>query len=309
MHKDLLTLSDFSRGEMEGFLTLATRLKADLKAGKPLRKKPLEGRVIALLFEKPSLRTRVTFETGIVQLGGYPCHLPPDSIGIGKRETVEDVAHNLERWVNGLVARVFSHAMLERFAAVSPLPVINALSDDHHPCQALATALTLKEHRGRLQGLEIAYIGDGNNVAASLFQLCARMGIHAVIACPTGYDLPKPVMASLLADAKKSGSRIRVTRDPNDAVKKADLVYTDVWASMGQESETAKRKKIFAPYQVNAALMKHAPKGCLLSHCLPAHRGEEVTSDVLDAPTSVIFDEAENRLHVQKAVMVRLMGK
>src|SRR3989339_2052713 len=270
MQKDLLTLFEFDRAGIEGLLTLAARLKADLKAGRAMKKKPLEGKVIAMLFEKPSLRTRVTFETGILQLGGHPCYLPPDSIGIGKRESVEDVARNLERWVNGLVARVFSQAMLERFASVASIPVINALSDEHHPCQALATGLTLKEHRGgKLKGLTVAYIGDGNNVAVSLFILCAKLGINATIACPEGYDIQKPVMEKILADAKKSGAVIRATREPAEAVKKADLVYTDVWASMGQETEADERKKIFAPYQVNTDLMRHTPKGCLVSHCLP----------------------------------------
>lgn len=307
MKKDLLTLHEFTDQEVLGLLTDAGRLKAELKAGKP-HPQCLKDKTIVLIFEKPSLRTRVTFETGIFQLGGNPIYLSPDTIQIGKRESAYDAAKNLERWVNGVVARTFSHAMQAELAQHASIPLINALSDDHHPCQALATGLTIQEHFGRLKGIRVCFVGDGNNVAVSLMILCAKLGMHFTHSCPKGYEIPEAAWKETLAIARKNGCDLQAVRDPREAVKKADLIYTDAWASMGQEKEAAKRRKVFKPYQVNAKLMALAPKGAKISHCLPAHRGEEATSEVLDSPASVIFDEAENRLHVQKAVMCALMG-
>jgi ornithine carbamoyltransferase len=306
MKKDLLTLLEFNKEELEEILALSAKLKRGLRQGKLIR--PLKDKTVALIFEKPSLRTHCTFDTGIWQLGGHPVTLPPANVNIGTRESVEDVARNLERWVQGIVIRTFSQDTVEKLAKNASVPVINALTDDHHPCQALATGLTLQEHFGGLKKLSVAYIGDGNNVAVSLFILCAKLGIHAALACPGGYEIKKTAMEIILAEAKKTGAKISVTRDPAEAVRGANLVYTDKWASMGQEKEYEARKKIFSPYQVTAELMARAAKGARFSHCLPAERGNEVAADVMDGKDSVVFDEAENRLHVQKAVMMRLIG-
>jgi ornithine carbamoyltransferase len=307
MPKDLLTLLEFSGEEVLGFLSRAKQLKAELKSGRA-HEPCLKGKTIVLIFQKPSLRTRVTFETGIFQLGGNPIYLAPDSIQIGKRETPYDAAKNLERWVNGVVARTFSHGMQEELARNASIPLINALSDEHHPCQALATGLTLLEHFNRLKGLRVCFVGDGNNVAVSLLILCAKLGIHFTHTCPKGYDIPEKIIKSVSAEIRQNGCDLKSLRDPKEAVRDADMIYTDVWVSMGQEKEAAKKLKAFKPYQVNAKLVSLAPKGVKISHCLPAHRGEEAASDVLDSAACVMFDEAENRLHVQKAVMSVLMG-
>jgi ornithine carbamoyltransferase len=303
--KDLLSLLHFSKEEILGFISKAEELKTGLKAG--TNHFPLKGKVVVLIFEKPSLRTHVTFETGIVQLGGHPVYLTQQNIDVGKRETPQDVARNLERWVNGIVARTFSQEMIEEMAANASIPVINALSDDYHPCQALATGLTIKEHFRRLDDLKIAFIGDGNNVAKSLFIMCAKLGIHSTLVCPRGYEIDRSTMKTILSEAEKSKVEIKTEHNPEEGVRDADLIYTDVWASMGQEDQAAKRKKEFMPFQVNQELISHAKAGCKISHCLPAHRGEEATSEVLDSEYCVMFDEAENRLHVQKAVMSLLI--
>jgi len=305
MKKDFLSHFDTTAQELQNLIALSIKLKQDLKKNR--RPKPLAEKVIALIFEKPSLRTHATFETGIVQLGGYPLYLPGGNVRIGDRETPEDVAHNLERWVDGVIIRTYSQKNIEIIAKNAKIPIINALTDDHHPCQALATLMALQEHCGSLKKLKVAFVGDGNNVAVSLLGMCAKLGIHGAHACPKGYKMDKSFWEQIQLDAKKSGAEITVTQNPKDAVKNADLVYTDVWTSMGQEKETAKRKKMFKQFQVNAKLMSFAKTNAKFSHCLPAHRGEEVTAEILDGPNSIALDEAENRLHVQKAVMMTLI--
>jgi len=305
--KDFLSVLDLTHEEVERVLDLAAEMKEDRAAGRPgLRS--LEGRHVALLFEKPSLRTRTTFTVAIRELGGEVIE-PPAEVAFGGRESVEDVARNLERWLEGVVVRTFAQDRLERFAQAAPrLHVINALTDQEHPCQALADMLTLREHVGTLAGRTLTFVGDGNNVAVSLAQAGALLGVNVRIASPKGYELPKAAADAARAVARH-GATIEVTRDVRAAVTGADAVYTDVWASMGQEEEADKRARIFAPYQVNDALMTAAGPGALFMHCLPAHRGLEVTDGVMDSDASVVFDQAENRLHTQKALLALLMGK
>jgi len=299
--RDLISLADHDREEIEAILDRAAELKADLKAGGKHR--PLVGKTLAMIFEKPSLRTRVTFETGVKQLGGESVYLAPDDIRLGARETVADIARNLSRWVDMIVARTFSHQVLVELAHHATIPVINGLTDLLHPCQVLADCLTLREHRGDLSRLTVAFVGDGNNVVNSWLNASVALGVGFRLACPPGYEPD----AQILARAKKlAGTRVEVTHDPVAAVRDADAVYTDVWTSMGQEAESAVRRVAFAGYQVNAALVKHAKKDALVMHCLPAHRGEEISAEVLDGPQSVVLDQAENRLHTQKALMVWL---
>ncbi|MBL8027321.1 MAG: ornithine carbamoyltransferase [Fibrobacteres bacterium] len=302
--KDLLSLNDYSGKEIEALLNLSAAIKSELKAKKFRR--PLKDKTIALIFEKPSLRTHATFETGIVQLGGHALYLPSSNIRIGVRETAEDIAKNLERWVDGIVIRTFSQKLIETLASNASIPVINALTDDAHPCQALATALTIKEHFKSFKGVKVAYVGDGNNVAASLFTICAKLGMDSVHIGPKGYELSKQYLADVTAAAKVSGSKFTYTKELA-GVKGADLIYTDVWTSMGQEAESAKRLKAFKGYQVDSKLMALAGRGAKFSHCLPAHRGEEVSAEVIDGAASIAIDEAENRLHVQKAVLATLV--
>ncbi len=259
-----------------------------------------KGQTLAMLFEKPSLRTRVTFEAGMTQLGGHAIYLEGK---LGVRETVPDVARNLERWVDGIMARTFDHSAVLELAEYAAIPVINGLSDREHPCQAFADFQTLAERRGDLAGLTLAYVGDGNNVAHSLLLLAAKVGTHFRLACPEGYEPDAALWQTALGFASETGAVLTLTHDPAEGVSDADAVYTDVWASMGQEDETAARAQVFAPFQVNAALMAHAKPDALVMHCLPAHRGEEITADVLDGPNSVVFDQAENRLHAQKAIL------
>jgi ornithine carbamoyltransferase len=279
-------------------------MKAARAAGRP-HASPLAGRHVALLFDKPSLRTRSTFTIAVRELGGDVLE-PVGDVALGGRETIEDVARNLERWVFGVVIRTFGQNRLRRFAAAAPsLRVVNALTDEEHPCQALADCQTLVERWGSLRGRTIAFVGDGNNVAASLAHAAAMLGGTVIVASPRGYELPFSVRDDV-ARVARFGGGVRVTNDPNAAVSGADAVYTDVWASMGQESEAEDRRRIFLPYQVNAALMANAPKGALFMHCLPAHRGDEVTDEVIDSPASVVFDQSENRLHVQKALLALL---
>lgn len=306
MVKDLLTLRDYSEKEILELLGLADKLKKLRKTGGKLPKAySLENKNLILYFEKPSLRTWVTFQVAMNDLKGCAIYLPPESIQIGKRETVQDIAVNLERWVDGIVARTFSQKLLEELARYARIPVINALSDTYHPCQALAFAQALREHKKKLRGLHVVFVGDGNNVCHSIMVLCSKLGMHFTLAHPAGYGADPEIAEAARKFCSQSKGSISFTNNPHAAVKNADAIYTDTWASMGMESEAEKRRKDFAAFQVNAELVKEAPKGYLVSHCLPAHRGEEITNDVLD--NSMAFDEAENRLHVQKAVLLRLM--
>jgi len=304
--KDFLSVLDISHDELDRVLELAASLKADRHAGRA-GDRPLAGRHVALLFEKPSLRTRSTFSIAVRELGGDVIE-PDAGVALGSRETVEDVARNLERWVHGCVVRTFAQARLARFAAAAPsLRVINALTDEEHPCQALADMQTLVERWGDVAGRTLTFVGDGNNVAASLAQAGAMLGLHVIVASPRGFELPEAV-AHAAGAVTRFGGTVTVVNDPIAAVRRADAVYTDVWASMGQEDQADSRETIFAPYQVNEALMAAARPGALFMHCLPAHRGHEVTDAVMDSPVSVVFDQSENRLHAQKALLAMLMG-
>jgi len=299
--RNLISLADLTREQLEEILTLAQRLKADRKSGWP--HPLLAGKTLAMIFEKPSLRTRVTFEVGIAQLGGHAVYLAPQDIGLGTRETVADVAQNLSRWVDLIMARTFSHSTIVELAQAAAVPVINALSDLLHPCQILADCLTLIEQHGRLDGLKVAFIGDGNNVVNSWINAASKFPFAFALACPAGYEPD----ANVLARARKNGAQVMITQSVEDAVRGADAVYTDVWISMGQEQETVLRRQAFEGYQVNAKVMALAKNEALVMHCLPAHRGEEITADVLESPRSVVLEQAENRLHIQKAIMVWLL--
>ena len=300
---DFLTIRDFTTDELQHLLDLAR----DIKANPALFSEALKGKTLAMIFEKPSLRTRVSFDVGIHQLGGFSIYLSPAEINLGKRESVYDVAKNLERMVQGIMIRTFAHEIVEKMAEWASVPVINGLTDLSHPCQAMADFLTILEHKGRMDGLKLAYVGDSNNVSNSLMLAAARFGTHIAIASPEGYQ-PKPALLEWArAEGSKTGSTCTVTTDPAAAVDGADAVYTDAWASMGQEAEAYARKAVFRPYQVNAELFSKAKPDALFMHCLPAHRGEEVTDGVIDSPNSVVFPEAENRLHVQKAIMLEMM--
>jgi ornithine carbamoyltransferase len=298
MKRDLLRIADLETAEIERILALAARLKADLRAGRP--HPLLAGRTLAMIFEKPSLRTRVTFEVGMVQLGGAAIHLAPGDIRLGERESPGDIARNLERWVDIVMARTFLHQSVADLAASARVPVINGLSDLHHPCQVLSDCFTLEEKRGRLAGLRVVFVGDGNNMVHSWMDAAARLAFDFVLVCPPGYE-PDPAVTA------EAGPRVAVRHDL-EAVRGADVVYTDVWTSMGQEAEAKTRRRAFRPFQVNARVVELAGPGALVMHCLPAHRGEEITDEVLDGPQSVVFDQAENRLHVQKAIMVWQLG-
>jgi len=299
-----LSILDLAPGELETCLDLAASMKT-ARAANLAHATPLAGRHIALLFDKPSLRTRSTFTIAVRELGGDVLE-PVGDVALGGRETIEDVARNLERWVFGVVIRTFGQERLRRFAAAAPsLRVVNALTDEEHPCQALADCQTLMERWGSLRGRTIAFVGDGNNVAASFAQAAAMLGATVVVASPEGYDLPAAVCDDV-ARVARFGGGVRATNDPIEAVSAASAIYTDVWASMGRESEAAERRRIFLPYQVNAQLMSRAPAGALFMHCLPAHRGDEVTDEVIDSSASVVFDQSENRLHAQKALLALL---
>lgn len=303
MKRDFLMVRDFTTEEIHEAFKIAIDMKKDRKK----YSKALEGETLALIFEKPSLRTRTTFDVGIQQLGGYSLYLSPAEISLGKRESVYDVAKNLERMVQGIMIRTFGHNIVEGMSKYAKIPIINGLTDYSHPCQAMADFLTIYEIKGKLEGLKLTYVGDGNNVAHSLMDAGARLGVDVTISCPRGYEPNLIAYNQAVEDAKLTGAKIEVVHDPFEAVKGADAVYTDVWASMGQESEAAERRKIFMPYQVNEKLMSAAKDGAIFMHCLPAHRGDEVTDGVIDAPYSHVFQEAENRLHAQKAVMYKLM--
>lgn len=305
--RDLLGINDLTSEECIALLQLAAEMKQTTRAGGEVVrwKRP---HLLAMIFEKPSLRTRFTFEAAMVQLGGHAIYLSPNEIGLGKRESVADAARNLERWCQAIMARVFAHQTLVELAENATVPVINALSDLEHPCQALADFQTLIEHKGEAKGKHLVFVGDGNNVAHSLMLLAAKLGTHFTIACPEGYEPNERILSLAREIASSTRALITVMRDPKEAVRTADAIYTDVWASMGQEHEAEQRKQVFMPYQVNAELLKAAKPGAIVMHCLPAHRGEEITDEVMDGAQSVVFDQAENRLHAQKAVLAALIG-
>ncbi|MBC8530705.1 ornithine carbamoyltransferase [Gehongia tenuis] len=305
--KNLVNLIGYDRDDILQILALALRLKTEKKAGIP--HPLLAGRVMAMIFTKPSTRTRVSFETGLFQLGGHAMYISGGEMGLGTRETVYDVANVLGRMVDGIMIRTFAQADVEGLARHAGVPVINGLTDDFHPCQVLADMLTLYEQKGTLENLRLAYVGDGNNMANSLLLITSKLGVSLTLACPAGYEPKAEILELAKEAAKASGARIELTDDPRAAVSHADAVYTDTWASMGQEAEQEKRARIFAPYQVNGELMALAAKDAIFLHCLPAHRGLEVTDEVMDSPGSRVFEEAENRLHAQKAVMALLMGQ
>lgn len=299
--RHLLSIDDLTSDEICVILALAEQLRAERNNGH--LREPLAGKSLAMIFEKPSLRTRMTFDIGMRELGGHAIYLTPSEIQIGKRESLPDIARNLSRWVHGIMARTFAHSTITGLAEHGSVPVINALSDIEHPCQALAFGQLVLAERGSLRGAKIAYVGDGNNVANSLMLLAAKTGMSFTIACPEGYEPD----SAFVQRANELGT-CRVVRDPKEAVEGADFLYTDVWTSMGQEAETEKRLRDFVGYQVDDELLKNAPSTMLVTHCMPAHRGEEITDSVLDGPQSRAFDEAENRLHAQKAVMMFLLA-
>jgi len=306
MNKDFISIHDLKFAEIEEIMVLTTDLKQKQKNNE--KHEYLWAKSMAMIFEKPSTRTRVSFEIGMWQLGGLAINLDQEAIGLGERESVADVARTLSRFADAILIRTFSHDKVIELAKYSDQPVINALSDRLHPCQAMADVFTIQEKKGSLKGLKLAYIGDGNNVCHSLMFAAAKLGINMVIACPKGYEPNEEFVKLAFADAKVTGVEIDILNDPVVAAKDADVIYTDVWASMGQEKQAKKRQKIFSKFQVNSKLMDLAKADCIFMHCLPAHRGDEVTADVIDGPQSVVFDQAENRLHVQKAILTLLLG-
>jgi ornithine carbamoyltransferase len=304
--KDFLSVADYSPEEIQALLDLAVELKKEWKAGgnKPI----LKNKTMAMIFQKPSLRTRVSFDMAMRQLGGDALYLSPAEIGLGKRESIADVARVISGYVDILMARVFEHEHILELARWSSLPVINGLSDYNHPCQAMADTLTIQERFGQLKGLNVAYIGDGNNVAVSLMLICAKLGANFTIASPQDYQLDPDTVDEALGYAQISGAQIHLTQDPHAAVNGAQVIYTDTWTSMGQEEEANKRAKVFPPYQVNQTLVDEAQDEVIVLHCLPAHRGQEITDEVADGPASAIFEQAHNRMHAQKAIVAHLLG-
>jgi ornithine carbamoyltransferase len=300
--KHFLSINDLSKDEALFLLAEAARLKNQLRENPEEQQRYLPGKSLAMIFEKASLRTRVSFDIGFYQLGGHALYLSPAEIGLGKRESIADVSKVLSRMADGVVARVFRNSDLKEFAFHSTVPVVNALCDKEHPCQALADLLTVQEHKG-LENLRVAYLGDGNNVCHSLMLLCTKLGLSFAAGVPEGYE-PE---SEFVETARRDGE-VLITNDPNEAAQNADVIYTDVWTSMGQEEESAQRLEVFPPFQVNAQLMSHAKPDAIVLHCLPAHRGEEISAEVMDSPQSKVFDQAENRLHAQKAVLLKLMG-
>ncbi|MGD0708115.1 MAG: ornithine carbamoyltransferase [Anaerolineaceae bacterium] len=306
MKKDFIAISDYSPKELQDMLDLAVKLKKEYMAGgnKPIFK----GKVLGMIFQKPSLRTRVSFDMAMRHLGGDALYLSPSEISMGQRETIADVARVLSGYVQALMARVFEHQHVLELAKWSSVPVINGLSDYNHPCQVMADALTIFEKFGPLKGLNVTFVGDGNNVAVSLMHVCSKLGANFTLASPEGYDLNPKAVETAKQFALASGSKLSFLRDPHQAVKDAHVIYTDTWTSMGQEEETKKREAVFPPYQVNARLVSEARKDVIVMHCLPAHRNHELTDEVADGPHSVIFPQAHNRLHAQKAILVTLLG-
>ena len=304
--KDFLSLHDLTKEEIKELIDLAIKLKEDKKNG--IVNQPLKGKTLGMIFTKSSTRTRVSFEVGMYELGGYPLFLSSADIQLGRGETIHDTAKVLERYLDGIMIRTYSHQDVLDLAEHADIPVINALTDLLHPCQVLADLQTIYEKKGKLEGLKMAYIGDGNNMTHSLMFGCGKMGLDLSVATPKGYAPDSEVTRLAMEDFKESGATLTLTNDPIEAVKDADVIYTDTWVSMGMESEKAERVKLFKDYQVNSELVKNAKDDYLFMHCLPAYRGYEVSDDVIDGPNSIIFDEAENRLHAQKAVMVKLMA-
>jgi ornithine carbamoyltransferase len=305
--RDLLSAADLSVPEVELVFERAAELKAELRATRRHAVQPLAGRTLAMLFQKPSLRTRVTFEAGMTQLGGHAVHLSTADVGAGTRESVADVARNLDRWVDGIMVRTFAHAIAEEIAGAAAIPVINALTDLEHPCQALADLFTLRERFGSLDGLVLAFVGDGNNVFHSLALLGVRLGLEVRLAHPAGHG-PDPAILERARAIAAGRGRVVLGDDPRSAVRGADVVYTDVWPSMGPEAEAERRRTEFATFRVDARLLSSAGPSTLVMHCLPAHRGEEIASDVLDGPRSIVLEQAENRLHVQKGFLAESLG-
>jgi len=305
MKKDFLAIADYTPEEIQNILDLAINLKKEYFASGniPL----LQNKVLAMIFSKPSLRTRISFDMAMRHLGGDALFISPDEIGLGKRESIADVARVLSGFVSAIMARVFEHQQVLELAKWADIPVINGLSDYNHPCQAMADILTIYEHFGTVKDLKVTFLGDGNNVAVSLMHGCSKLGVNFSIASPEGYDIVPQAITLAKEFSKQSGSKLQFLRDPIEAVKDTDVVYSDTWTSMGQEAETKKREIIFPPYQVNAKIMGYAKPSAIFMHCLPAHRGQEVTDDVADGPQSVIFQQAHNRLHAQKAILVKLL--
>lgn len=305
MKKDLISIKDLESDEIFAILDLAAKTKSDRTA----YASSLKGKSIALIFQKPSNRTRVSFEIGIEQLGGHAIYLGPGEIDMGIRESVKDVARVLSRYIDCIVARTNKHTDMEELARDAAVPVINGLSDKTHPCQALCDIFTIREKLGTFKGITLAYVGDGNNVLNSLMAAAAKVGLNMKIATPKGYEPDKDVAKRAMGYARAFGSGIEILSSPSDAVKDADIVYTDVWVSMGQEKEAEKREKVFKDFQVNDNLMKSAKKNCLIMHCLPAHRGQEIADSVIDSKNSIVYDQAENRMHVEKAILLKLLKR
>ncbi len=305
--KDLLDVATMPRMQVLALLRLASTLKKKQHQGVPHRL--LRGKTLGLLFQKPSTRTRVSFEAGMNQLGGHALALPMSDIQLSRGETVADTARVISRYLDGIVIRTYDHAIVEEWATEATMPVINGLTDHSHPCQALSDLMTIQELKGRLKGLRLAYVGDGNNVANSLIEAGAKVGMHVVIGCPSGYQPDQRVIDRARMDGQATGAAVEVVENPLVAVKEADVVYTDVWISMGREREQARRLRILSPYQLNQRLLQRAKPDAIVMHCLPAHRGEEISADVLDGPQSVVIDQAENRLHMQKAILTQLLTR
>lgn len=303
--RDFISMDDLTPDEIRAVLERSSDLKRRHRAGES--PPALAGKTLAMIFEKPSLRTRVTFEVGMRQLGGYAIYLSPQDIQLGTRESVPDVARNLSRWVNGIMARTFAHRTVQDLAEYATVPVINGLSDREHPCQILGDLLTIQDHARRLNGVRVAWVGDGNNVCHSLLLAGGKVGMHLAVATPSGYEPANEIVSRARSLAGKSGGSISVGHDPKEAVRGADIIYTDVWVSMGQEAKRAERLKAFAGFQVDSALVRAAGPQVKVMHCLPAHRGEEITDEVLDGPQSIVLDQAENRLHAQKGLLAMIL--
>ena len=302
--KDLISIKDLSISDIEEIFTLAKKLKGE---GRISKDGPLKGKTLGLIFQKPSLRTKVSFAAAMAQLGGTAIFLAPEEVKLGEREAIKDVARTLSRYLDGIVARTFKHGDIIELAKYSTIPVVNGLSDFSHPCQALSDLFTVKEKKGRLKDVKLAFVGDGNNVCNSLLMACARLGMSVAVATPKGYEPDKEIVKIALDFAAVTGSKVTISSDPEKAVSGADVIYTDVWTSMGQEEEKAKRLRAFRGFQINGKLCSKADKDFMIMHCLPAHRGEEITDECMESRHSIVFDQAENRMHVEKAILLLLL--